>query len=403
MRWKLPRLRTTVVLLALAVRLPSLGLPVDGEGARLATALGRALPFVSSPTLLLRLLDLLGALALPPLVLRAARSLGATSASGLAALAAAHPVLVGWAGGPEAGLLGLGTALLLAGLHGRDRAPAGALAVVPLLVPLGLFLVAPSLLRFLRRERRWPWRVGVLLVAGGAAWLGWPPAEPFTSDALARRIFALALVGVPAVSLVVLSPSAARGLRRLPRGTLVGGAAYVLGLLVGLRRGAPSFSWEGFAALVPLVPLVLLAAADAGRRLVRGAILAAVVVVPFVALGPLQRFLAPGWPGPAGRLDRLKTAVEQAAEAAGPDGWVGWALGPGEQATELRLSDLLPGRRSGRLEDLPVESAPSGLALGAVVRADRLDEEVAVGGRTILVATPLARIGDYVVVRLARP
>lgn len=453
------------VLLALLVRLPVLALPLEGDGARLATRgavlAGRtatplegaehhgplvplllALPVRAgaTPTGALRSLDVLLGAAGAGLAAFAAWRLGlARREAGLVGvLFALHPHLAVHAGGPLASSAGAATALLLGALGllaspGPRRRRAGAVlaALLPLASPLMTVLGLALLVGWLRRDDSLRARlaVGALFVVC-VVFTPWPGLDPASGPG--TRVLAFLFQWVPLAGLLGLLAGLPRGASRLFAGEsaawvrlwATGVAACLLLLLAFPLPGTFAFGAGAASAAAPLVPLVLvLGVAGLGalpapwpKRVRRTALVLATAGALLAVLGAVQTFLLPASPAAAGRLHRLALAVDAAKAAAGPDGWVALDLDARLPAVEVdRLMDRVATRRVGRLPRLgpagrdavgvlPVEELEAGRTLGIVTPyRPEVQPVTTLAGTGIYEQAPHARFGPWLVLRARRP
>lgn len=439
-----------VFLLALLVRVPTLGLPLEGESAVLAsvadhlghdrgwTLAGHAplmptlvsIPVASgaAATSALRWTDALLAALLAPLVLLLGQSLGLARSGAAAAgiLMAIHPLGLRAAGGVQPGSGTLAAALLLcillALLSGRTwRRRLGALGVLLLVATdVGAWPYVPGLLWLsLRGEASARVQTGIgvlgacLLVTGGLLW-GAPMGR--AAPSLGAGLFWLALA-----TLVVLLPGLPAGLGAIWRRgqverTLLASAG--LCLLVGLFGGP--------VLALPLLPVVVLAGLIGTprvflvrkRRIVLGALGSAAVISTFFVWGGLQVALSGGRPSATGRLYLLREAMVEAESAVGARGWIVLAVGDDSPALQTSLADLSPGhwtwaqresrgRSEGeplrRLRVFPAASLEAGRSVVVVAEAGTRESIHTFDGAGIYHHEVIRRLGPYVVLRARRP
>jgi hypothetical protein len=180
------------------------------------------------------------------------------------------------------------------------------------------------------------------------------------------------------------------------------------------------------APALPLTPLLVLACAAGlgawssrwGRRVTRGALAGAALAALWVVWGGLQVALAPVTPGPAGRLHRLRSAVREAADAAGANRWIVLAIAEGRHAEQCSLADLNPDhwtwahREDGdgdreaalrRLRPFPAAAFESGQSVIVVAEAGASGAVHTFDGAGIFHQEVLRQVGPYVVLRARRP
>ena len=320
-------------------------------------------------------------------------------------LLAAHPLLALGAGGALASTGALAAALLLAALLLlARRGPVGRrvglflLVLLPLAEPPCVAYVPFLLVAWWSREPSRRWRVAGLVLALATLVATPFPARGHDGD-VGSRVLAFGLQWAPAALLLGLLPFLPAGIahawrvpgaaRPVVRAWLAGAGVHVLLLLLLQAPPGFAFGWEGLTTGVPLVPLgvalglVGLARLAAARRrtVVRALLGGAVAASVFCVIGPLQTWWFPGSTPPAGRLWRLARVVGAAGDAAGPAGWVAFDVGSALDACETeRLGDLLPGRRTGTLQALPLADLAADLAIVSRYRPEVLDV-VTLGGQ----------------------
>lgn len=432
---------------ALLVRLPTLGLPLEGASAILASVAdqlsrgrgwelaGQAplLPLLSSilvglglsATSALRLTDVLLASSLAPLLLVLLRRLGHPGKLGVAAglLMAVHPLGVLGAGGLQPSGGSAAGALLLAALccllaTGTWQRRTG--AVLTLLLcgadPAGLIFVPLLLWLYARTEEGTRVQTGFVLV-GCLLFVG---APLLWLDLLAGPSLRLgeAALWVLVAGLAVLLPALPYGLAglwssgRAARVWLVGGGVSLLSAILG----GPVFS----LGLLPLVvagcvlgvPLVY---AGSVRRMALGTVTAAALLAVWIAHGGLPPGQAPEG---AGRLHLLRTALASAAATAGADGWIVLAVAEDRPAEQASLADLAPGhwtwaRRAvsseGSPDDLrrllvfPAANFEPGRSFAVLAEAGKTGAIETFEGAGIYEQEVIRQIGPYVVLRARRP
>lgn len=430
-------------LVAFCVRTPSLGLPLEGEGARLAAnaasgellaegsaplmpALTRvAVALGTSPTVGLRWIDAFFASLLAPLLLLLGLGLGlARPRAALAAfILAVHPLALAGAGGIEPGSGALATALALAAAAalaagGAGRARLGALAAL-LLIPadtLGCFLAVPLLWHYARRETSPRFETAVLMLGLGA--LVATPLTWWRWHGGAGPGLATALLWLLSATLIVLLPGLPRGVRAVA----TSGETGRVWLLVSLLAAAAA--WLGASSsAIAVLPLALLAGIEGTwglratwrRRLVPAAVGGALVVSTWLVSGGLQAAL-PLEPAAAGRLHYLREAMQAAADTAGQNGWIVLAVGEGRPAEQASLADLQPERwtwveRAGthdalaprRLLVFPAAAFESGRSVAVLAEAGRGTGIHTFDGAGIYHEQVVREVGPYVVLRASRP
>ncbi len=431
-------------LVAFCVRTPTLGLPLEGDGALLAgkavegsfLAPGSAplLPALIaasgtvgiSPTAALRLLDALFTAALAPLLVLLAAALGLSKerSSMAGMLMALHPLALAGAGGIAPGSGALASALLLAALAGLGsrRAPQvrlGGCCTLLLAVadPAGLLLVLPLLWLYARRETSPRLQTGLLMI--GAALIVTAPLTWFTWSGGSRPALGSLLAWVAGATLGILLPALPRGFSALIRGGAVAHAWLTGSLLVTVALLA-----AGPMPAVVLLPLVLVAGIEgmAGwaepwrRRLAPAAVGGALLVSMWLVSGGLQAALLPDEPAEAGRLHLLREAMQTAAEAAGENGWIVLAVGAGRPEEQASLADLHPDRWTWteraaegdaiarrRLMVFPAASFESGRSVAVLAEAGREAGVHTFDGAGIYHQEVVREVGPYVVLRARRP
>jgi len=436
--------------LALAARLPTLGLPLEGDSAVLASVAdqlghdrgwefaGHApfLPIAASvlvasgvpATAALRWVDALLAALLAPLLLLLLRRLAVPRPQALAAglLLSLHPLALVAAGGVQPGASSAVAAVLLAALTAllSDRAGVrrvGALATLLLVTTDAAALVyVPGLLWVYARREAAPRFQSAVLVLGsvalvaavllGGSPLGGSRPEPGTAAAW------LALAG-----LGVLLPSVPFGVRDLwrsgsaARAWLLGGAAAVLLAVLGGPVSGPALLAMVLAAGVAGAPRVY---AHLAPRIVVAAFGGAVLVSAWFVFGGVQAHFSGAAPRAAGRLHLLRTALESAAEAAGEGGWIVLAVAEDRPAEQASLADLLPNhwtwtRRAApenraaadlrRLLVFPAGALEAGRSVAVLAEAGRSGGIETFDGAGIYEQELVRQIGPYVVLRARRP
>jgi hypothetical protein len=430
-------------LVAFCVRTPSLGLPLEGEGAVIAAQAARGLalseghpPLMpaltsvgvglgASPTAALRWIDAFCAALLAPLLALLALGLGLarTHAALAGFILAVHPLALAGAGGIDPGSGALATALVLAALAGlaagrMGAARLGALAAL-LLIPadrVGLVLAVPLLWHYARRETSPRVQTAVLML--GAGLLVATPLTWWTVTFGAGPALADALLWLLAATLGVLLPGLPRGVRALA----ASGETGRIWLLVALLAACAALLGTSASALAVL-PLVTLAGVEGAwawsaawrRRLVPGAVGGALVVSTWLVSGGLQAAL-PLEPSAAGRLHYLREAMQAAADTAGENGWIVLAVGEGRPAEQTSLADLQPERwtwveRAGtadsaaprRLLVFPAAAFESGRSVAVLAAAGRGDGIHTFDGAGIYHEKVVREVGPYVVLRASRP
>lgn len=400
-----------LLLIALGLRLPAFGLPVEGEAARLASVAelvgnergwvpaetAPVMPVMAAvlvasgiaPTDAIRLIDLLFGALIAPLLFLLGRSLGLSM--GLAVwcglFAAAHPLLAINAGGVHPGPSGVALACLLSALlllrseRSRTRR-AGALVSTLLILShsAGALYGIPLLAYYALREPG-P-RLQLLLPAAGLVALLLGPVAPWRTSGEITGVGGLLLGWLPLAGLGVVWVMSGVGMRRLGSGDSPGsgafrtwaiGAALHLIALVALPLGpAAGLELDGPSGGILLVPFVLLtglvgwARAAAGipklapgiRTGRRAVCLGAVAGSLLLVSGALQVLVLPASPAAAGRLTWLRDAVAQASAAAGERGWIVLGVAEDDPATQASLADAHPGRalcRRAPLDEKPDE------------------------------------------------
>jgi len=431
-------------LVGFSVRTPTLGLPLEGRGALLAAtvaegdllvagtaplvpALARAATgFGVSPTAALRGLDAVLAACLAPLLYLVALGLGVSRgrAAWAALILAIHPLALAGSGGVAAGTEAAGVAFTLASIACLSQGRVGAIragAVLALLAAVsdgGALLGVPALLwLYARRESGPRFQTAVLLLglaviaAAHFTWFSWGQAAlPGPSRTLLWLLSAT--LGV----LLVPLPGGLSRLARLGAPALAWIAAVVIPALAALA-GAPVHA-SGLLPLIALAGVEGMSGWSARRRAwlqpaVAGGALAASL---WLVLGGLQAALLPDAPAAAGRLHLLQRAMQVAAEAAGPRGWIVLAVGSGRPEEQASLADLQPGRWTWaeraseadatarrRLLVFPAGSFESGGTVAVVAPQGRTGGVQTFDGAGIFQEEVVREVGPYVVLRARRP
>ncbi len=396
-----PPLLLGIVLIAFALRLPALSLPLEGEGARLASLGGHlgseqgwvpsgeaplvpALTaiFVSSglhPTQSLRVLDMLMALLLPVLGAGLAGALGCSRSTSLwlALLLAVHPLLVLGIGGALVGTAGVASVLVLAGLWavcaervGMRRLGLVCGCLLPFCSPAAA-VFTPALIWLHARDE--PGRLRVLGPLVGALALVFGPVLPAWTAGLPQQGLPFLLGWLPLVLLGGLLVGVPTGANRLLRGETQSAAVSrawlvsTLGLLLlQLLRGLDgplAFDLDSNAGLLLVPPLLLAGLLGLERSAWRfassvrvGSVLAGLLLGVFVAHGGLQVRIDPSAPLAAGRLEWLRNATHQAAAVVGPGGWIVLDVATTDADAQASLADTLQGRWIWRREALAPET-----------------------------------------------
>lgn len=396
------------IVLALVLRLPSVGLPLEGEGARLASQTDalmdrQELPGDSSegglvallatavaaagltPTLGVRVLGLGCALLLPLLAFALARRFGGSfaAAAGCAFLMGVHPFVVIEVGGALSGSAGVELVVLLTALL-AVTSPRAWVRRPGLLVGLALPHVAVSGLVYLplitvlhqRRESVGWLRVAGLLVSVASLALS-PALRGLPGPGPVDPVQFLVL-WVPLVCLGVLLLGAPRGWRVLAAKAGEIGTAWRawslaavvhVGLLLGLGlEGTLGLALDGSGGLA-LVPFVLLmgvvgclAIRASWMRWALGvASFAAVLCTGWLGFGSAQARLTPGADTAALRLTWQRDVCADAARLVGRDGWIVLDILEDEPDAQRSLADLLKGHWVWRREDLTGSARESAL------------------------------------------
>ena len=378
-----------IVLIAFALRLPALSLPLEGEGARLAS-LGNELgtergwvpsgdaplvPALSAilvssglhPTQALRVLDLLMAVLLPILGAGLAGALGCREATRLwfALLLAVHPLLVLGVGGALVGTAGVASVLVLGGLWAScatrpsvRRLALCAGCLLPFCSPSAA-VFTPALVWLHARGEPGRLRVIGPLVGGLALVFG--PALPAWTTGLPQDAVAFALGWLPLALLGGLMLGLPQGMCSLVRTEGGAGVAarawftsatFLLALLLlrGLE-GRLAFDLDAGVGLLLVPPLVLAGLVGVSRStwrfgpLVRlSSAVVGMLLGLFVGHGGLQVRLDPGASLAAGRLEWLRGASHQAAALVGPGGWIVLDVDGMDADAQASLADTLEGR-----------------------------------------------------------
>lgn len=442
------------------LRMPTLELPLEGEGARLATGahvLGvgaeaaQAQPpdwagtssrllvwltaplttWMASPTMALRVITLvLGAL-WAPLVLLVGLCLGAGRRASLLAgvLTMLHPALA--YGAVIADTASLGGVLLLGSVLGLGSGRAGRRrlgALLAALLPLAYALATPAAVVlvafFVWRERSTPWRVAPALLLLLGVVLTPLPTVPPEAPAVSTRLLALFVQWWPVAALVVFLPGLVRTTIALLRsagpdarlGLAVAGGGFLVVVATLALDGGQGFGFfeAGLGAALPVVPLVLLASVagtGAGRARGRGIIVVAGLLALLASLAvvsaPVQTTVRPKAPLLAGRLAPLGNALRAAADAAGEGGWVSLDAPELDPATTFRLQDFAAGRgyyvtpTDDAMHPLPEETWKRVREVIIVSRRADWSEVTTLDGTGIFRTEVLGRHGPWFVVRVA--
>lgn len=441
--------------LGLLLRLPLIGLPLEGESAGLAARAARMaaesgwslaevdhrgplLPLVlavpiaagASATAALRTVDALFGALLAPLACALALALGAgrRTARWTGSLLAAHPILALGAGGALAGTAGLATALLLTALLlllgpgpiGR-RVGLFLVLLLPLAEPPCAAYLPFLLVVWKMREPSARWGIAGLVLAVGVLVATPFPARGLDGD-VGMRMLAWGLEWAPAALLLGLLPTLPAGAlhvwrredpvpRAVARAWLGGAAAHVLLLILLQAPPGFAFGWEGLVRGLPLVPLAVMLglvgliqrAPHRHRTVVRALHGVGLAASLFLVIGPLQTWVLPESTPPTGRLWRLARVVAEAEEVAGPEGWVAFDVAPALDPYEIEsLGDLVAGHRAGPLATLPLEELAGDLAIVGRYRPEVLDV-VTLGGRGIYRQEAVFRLGPWLVLSASRP
>ncbi len=420
-------------LLAVAVRLPTLGLPLEGDSAVLAsvgdrlgnergTELAGQAPLMPglvavlvnagvSATLALRWIDLVLAALLAPLVIWLGRRLGLRrdAAIGAGIVMAVHPLAFLEAGGLQPGGGALLAALVLAAVGGLSGGPvarrAGAAAALG-----ATFAAAPGplygLLFFghaLYREDGRAARV-VLLGAAVCAFSFLPLPRVTLEGGFDPRV-GLWLLGA---GLGVFWLGVPVGARRL-RGAGPGARLWLVAAAVHVALLAFALSADAGVALLPLIALAgaqgLGEAVAAHRLMVRGAAILGLAGCLWLGMAP-------------GRLHRLRDAMHEAARVAGSAGWIVLSVAnelPDEQSS---LADLQPRHWTWSDRDAPDEATETavrrllpfpaatfetGQRVAVVADAGTRGTVHTFGGVAIFHQEVVRQLGPFVVLRARRP
>ena len=437
--------------LALVVRLPTLGLPLEGASAVLASVAdqisrgqgwdfaGQAplLPLLTTillglglpATLALRWTDALLAAALAPLLAVLLGRLGVSfkARTGAALLLAVHPLALLGAGGMQPGSGSAAGALLLLTLICllSDRAwvrrlGAGLTLLLCAADPGALVFVPALLWTFARAESDLRFQTGLVLLGCLLVLLSpllWLDLTAGPRASLGRAVLWLLMAG-----LLVLLPAVPRGLAalwscgQLARPWLIGAGACLLVAVLG----GPVFS----LGLLPLLVTagVLGAPLLYGRlgprvsiRAIAGTSLATAVLLSlWVAYGDFRWDRSAG----GGRARLLRKALDSAADTAGPGGWIVLAVAEDHPAEQASLADLAPNqwtwtRRAAAVADnagglrqllvFPAGNFEAGGSFAVVAEAGEAGSIETFGGVGIYEQELVVQIGPYVVLRATRP
>jgi hypothetical protein len=423
-----------IVLVACALRLPALSLPLEGAGARLASLGGHLgteqgwvprgeAPLVPAltailvsaglhPTQALRVLDLCMAMLLPVLGFGLARGLGCRRSTGywFAFLLAVHPLLVLGIGGALVGTAGVATVLVLGGLWAVSstrpwmrRLGLLSACLLPFCSPAGA-VFTPALLWLHAREE--PGRLRVLGPLVGALALVFGPVLPAWTSGTPQSALSFVLGWLPLVLLGGLFVGLPAGLHHLLRSegrTAIVARAWLMSatgllalqLLRGLE-GPLSLDLDSSAGLLLVPPLLLAGVVGlerSGWRLApgvrMGSALAGVLLGAFVANGGLQVRIDPSAPLAAGRLEYLRSASHQAADVVGPGGWIVLDVAGMDPDAQASLADTLEGRWLWRREALT-----EGLAVAPVRQLPTFPARSYPAGDHFAMVVPAPRRGD---------
>ena len=391
------------IVVALVLRLPALSLPLEGEGARLASQTdalmahkelpgdpseGGLLALLATavaaagltPTLGVRVLGLACALLLPLLGFALARRfrLSRGASVGCAFLLGVHPFVVIEVGGALTGSAGVELVLLLAGMlcvtSGSAllrRVGAVTAMALPHVAVSGLVYLPLITVLHQRREPRGPLRVIGLL--GSVASLALSPALRALPGPGPVDPVQFLVLWVPLVSLGVLLLGAPRGWRVLAgedagdlgvawRAWSLAAVVHV-GLLLGLGLEGDlglALDGSGGLALVPFVLIMGLAGCFAIRaRWMRYGLalasFAALLCTAWLGFGAAQVRLTPGADTAALRLTWQRDVCRRAARLVGQDGWVVLDILADDPDGQRSLADLLKGHWVWRREPLSDE------------------------------------------------
>ncbi len=449
-----------LLVVGVLLRMPTLELPLEGDGARLATgahvlrvgadtaqaepldwagATSRLLvwlaapltAWMASPTVALRAITLvLGALWAPLILLVGLRLGVGRRASVLAGvLTTLHPAVA--YGAVLADAASLGGVLLLGSVLGLGSRRAGTRrvgALLAALLPLAYALATPAAVLlvayFVWRERATPWRIAPALLLLLGVLLTPLPTVPPGAPAVGTRLLALIVQWLPVAVLIVFLPGLVRSALAVVRArtpdarlriTVAGGALLMLLATLALDGGQGFRFFEaGLGAARPVVPLALLAGvAGMGAALARrrGVALAVGLLALFASLGvvsaPVQTTVRPRAPLLAGRLAPLGDALRAAADAAGEGGWVSLDAPDVEPATTFRLKDFAAGRgyyvtpTDDAMHPLPEETWKRVREVIIVSRRADWSEVTTLDGTGIFRTEVLGRHGPWFVVRVA--
>ena len=393
-----------IVLIAFALRLPALSLPLEGQGARLAS-LGNELgtergwvpsgeaplvPALSAilvssglhPTQALRILDLLMAVLLPILGAGLAGALGCRLSTRywFALLLAVHPLLILGVGGALVGTAGVASVLVLGGFWASAAARPGVhrLALVAgCLLPFcspSAAVFTPALVWLHARGEPGRLRVigpligGLALVFGPAlpAWTAGLPEDAlsFAIGWLPLALLGGLLIGVPRGTGGLLRSEGTSGM--VARAWLMSAVGLLALLLLRGLEGPLAFDLDSSAGLLLVPPLLLAGLVGIGRSQWRFApllrlssVVVGILLGLFVGHGGLQVRLDPGANLAAGRLEWLRGASHQAASLVGPGGWIVLDVAEMDADAQASLADTLEGRWLWRRDPLADGASPA--------------------------------------------